>query len=226
MNDNKSKDTAESNSYVSTSSIIQLIKNIKEKIKKKGEINKNINSLINKINDKIDFNKKYYLKIKEQKLKFKQKISKNNNALDNMDNYIIVMNKKFYKIQVHIDNILVSKNNKILNNNNNKENIFDFIISFIALNKKGINIKKEIKKYHFEIFNIKIENEFIREEQELYTDKNNYDLIRCMEFYRRTNFDLYHRLKSMKKKFLDTNETRLNFGIESIRQIIHQKLFT
>lgn len=201
MNDNKSKDTAESNSYVSTSSIIQLIKNIKEKIKKKGEINKNINSLINKINDKIDFNKKYYLKIKEQKLKFKQKISKNNNALDNMDNYIIVMNKKFYKIQVHIDNILVSKNNKILNSNSNKENIFDFIISFIALNKKGINIKKEIKKYHFEIFNIKIENEFIREEQELYTDKNNYDLIRCMEFYRRTNFDLYHRLKSMKKKF-------------------------
>ena len=30
--------------------------------------------------------------------------------------------------------------------------------------------------------------------------------------------------KSMKKKFLDTNETRLNFGIESIRQLIHQKL--
>ena len=30
--------------------------------------------------------------------------------------------------------------------------------------------------------------------------------------------------KSMQKKFLNTNETRLNFGIESIRQIINQKL--
>ena len=30
--------------------------------------------------------------------------------------------------------------------------------------------------------------------------------------------------KSMKKKYLDTNETRLNFGIESIRQLIRQKL--
>ena len=30
--------------------------------------------------------------------------------------------------------------------------------------------------------------------------------------------------KSMKKKYLDTDETRLNFGIESIRQLIRQKL--
>ena len=30
--------------------------------------------------------------------------------------------------------------------------------------------------------------------------------------------------KSMQKKYLDTNETRLNFGIESIRQLIGQKL--
>ena len=30
--------------------------------------------------------------------------------------------------------------------------------------------------------------------------------------------------KSMKKKYLDTEETRLNFGIESIRQLIQQKL--
>ena len=30
--------------------------------------------------------------------------------------------------------------------------------------------------------------------------------------------------KSMKKKFLDTDKTRLNFGIESIKQLINQKL--
>ena len=30
--------------------------------------------------------------------------------------------------------------------------------------------------------------------------------------------------KSMKKNYLDTQETRLNFGIESIRQLINQKL--
>ena len=29
--------------------------------------------------------------------------------------------------------------------------------------------------------------------------------------------------KSMKKKYLDTEETRLNFGIESIKQLINQK---
>ena len=201
MNDNKSRDTAESNSAISTSAIIQLIKNIREKVKKKGEINKNINNLINRINDRIDYNNKYYLNIKEQKLKFKQKISKNNNALDNMDNYIIVMNKKFYKIQTYIDKILVNKKNKILNSNHNNNNIFDFIFSFIANNKKIINIKKEIKKYNTEISDIKIENEFIKEEKELYRDKNNYNLIRCMEFYRRIIYDLYHNLKSMKKRF-------------------------
>jgi len=200
MNDNKSRDTAESNSTISTSTIIQLIKNIKEKVKKKGEINKNINNLINKINDRIDYNKKYYLKIKEQKVKFRQKISKNNNALDNMDNYIIVMNKKFYKIQSYIDKLLVNQNNKILNSNHHN-NIFDFIFSYIANSKKAIFIKKEIKKYDTKVSDIKIENEFIKEEKELYSDKNNYELIRCMEFYRRINYDLYQRLKSMKKKF-------------------------
>jgi hypothetical protein len=200
MNDNKSRDTAESNSTISTSAIIQLIKNIREKVKKKGEINRNINNLINKINDRIDYNKNYYLKIKEQKLKFKQKISKNNNALDNMDNYIIVMNKKFYKIQTYIDKIIVNKKNNILNSNKHN-NIFDFIFAFIANNKKAINFKKEIKNYNTEISDIKIENEFIKEEKELYSDKSNYDLIRCMEFYRRINFELYHRLKSVKKRF-------------------------
>jgi hypothetical protein len=200
MNDNKSRDTAESNTTISTSAIIQLIKNIREKVKKKGEINRNINNLINKINDRIDYNKNYYLKIKEQKLKFKQKISKNNNALDNMDNYIIVMNKKFYKIQTYIDKIIVNKKNNILNSNKHN-NIFDFIFAFIANNKKAINIKKEIKNYNTEISDIKIENEFIKEEKELYSDKSNYDLIRCMEFYRRINFELYHRLKSVKKRF-------------------------
>ena len=30
--------------------------------------------------------------------------------------------------------------------------------------------------------------------------------------------------KSMKKKYLDTKETRLDFGIESIKQLINQKL--
>ena len=200
MNDNKSRDTAESNSTISTSAIIQLIKNIREKVKKKGEINRNINNLINKINDRIDYNKNYYLKIKEQKLKFKQKISKNNNALDNMDNYIIVMNKKFYKIQTYIDKIIVNKKNNILNNNKHN-NIFDFIFAFFANNKKAINFKKEIKNYNTEISDIKIENEFIKEEKELYSDKSNYDLIRCMEFYRRINFELYHRLKSVKKRF-------------------------
>jgi hypothetical protein len=199
MNDFKSKDTADSNTYISAPKIIQLIKNIREKVKKKSEIKKNINNLINKINDRIDFNKKYYLKIKEEKMTFKQKISKINNALDNTDNYIIVINKKFYKIQKHIDNILIGKNNKILNS---KKNIYDFIYSYIANIKKVNNLKKDLKKYYCEVADIHIDNEFLKDEKQLYNDKNNYDLIRCMEFYRRTNFDLCFKLKSIKKRYL------------------------
>jgi len=199
-NDFKSRDTADSNTSISAPRIIQLIKNIREKVKKKSEIKKNINSLINKINDRIDSNKKYYLKIKEEKLTFKRKISKMNNALDNTDNYIIVMNKQFYKIQKHVDNILIGKDNKILNSK--KNNIYDFIYSYIANNKKINSLKKDIKKYYCEVTDIQIDNDFIKEEKELYNDKNNYDLIRCMEFYRRTNFDLYFKLKSIKKRFL------------------------
>ena len=198
-NDFKSRDTAESNTSVSAPKLIQLIKNIREKVKKKSEINKNINNLISKINDRIDNNKKYYLKIKEEKMTFKRKISKINNALDNTDNYIIIMNKKFYKIQKHVDNILIGKNNKMLNS---KKNIYDFIFSYIANNKKINNLKKDIKKYYCDVADIQIDNEFVKEEQQLYNDKKNYDLIRCMEFYRRTNFDLYLKLKSIKKRFL------------------------
>jgi len=187
MNDNKSRDTAESNSTISTSAIIQLIKNIREKVKKKGEINKNINNLINKINDRIDYN-----------------------------------NKKFYKIQTYIDKIIINKNNNILNSNHHN-NIFDFIFSFIANNKKAINIKKEIKKYNTEISDIKIENEFIKEEKELYSDKKNYDLIRCMEFYRRINVDLYHRLKSMKKRFLIIIEIMDFLNLGNIVKFIQKK---
>ena len=110
------------------------------------------------------------------------------------------MNKKFYKIQKHVDNILIGKDNKILNSK--KNNIYDFIYSYIANNKKINSLKKDIKKYYCEVTDIQIDNDFIKEEKELYNDKNNYDLIRCMEFYRRTNFDLYFKLKSIKKRFL------------------------
>lgn len=78
--------------------------------------------------------------------------------------------------------MIIKKN--ILNRNKHN-NIFDFIFEFIVNHKKPINIKKEIRNYNTEISDIKIENEFIKEEKELYSDKSNYDLIRCMEFYRR-----------------------------------------
>lgn len=198
-NDNKSRDTAESSSSISISTIIQLVKTIKEKVKKKSEINKNIHNLISKINGKIDENKKYNLKIKEDKIKFKQKISKNNNILDNMDNYIIVMNKKFYKIQKHVDNLLISKKNQILNSN--KRNIFDFLYLNISYNKKFFNIKKDIKNYLNEVNEMKIDNNLYKEEKKLYRNKKNTDLIRCMEFYRRINSELYFKLKIVKKQF-------------------------
>jgi hypothetical protein len=219
-NDFKSKDTAESETYISAPRIIQLIKNIREKVKKKSEMKKNINNLISKINDRIDSNKKYYLKIREEKMKFKQKISKINNALDNTDNYIIVMNKKFYKIQKHVDKILIGKTNKILNS---KKNIYDFIYSYIENNKKINNLKKDIKKYYCEVTDIQIDNEFIKEEKKLYSNKNNYDLIRCMEFYRRTNFDMCLKLKSIKKRFLYIEKIMDYLSLGNIVQFTKKK---
>ena len=219
-NDSKSKDTAESETYISAPRIIQLIKNIREKVKKKSEMKKNINNLISKINDRVDSNKKYYLKIREEKMKFKQKISKINNALDNTDNYIIVMNKKFYKIQKHVDKILIGKTNKILNS---KKNIYDFIYSYIENNKKINNLKKDIKKYYCEVTDIQIDNEFIKEEKKLYSNKNNYDLIRCMEFYRRTNFDMCLKLKSIKKRFLYIEKIMDYLSLGNIVQFTKKK---
>ena len=198
INDNKSRDTAASSSSNNTPSIIQLIKIINEKAKKKAETNKNINIMINRINNRIDDNKTYYMKIKEEKLKYKQKIKKMNNKLDNMDNYIISLNKKFNNIQKHIDSIIVNKKNKILYKN---YNIFDFMVANIEYNKKIKDIKTVLKKYYCEVSEIKIDNDLYNEEKKLYKNKKNTDLIRCMEFYRRTNFNLYVNLKLLRKKY-------------------------
>lgn len=197
-NDNKSRDTAESSYSTSTPLLIQLIKIVKEKAQKKAELTKNINNAIKRINNRIDDNKKYYIKIKEQKKNYKQFLSKAYTNLDNRDNYIIKLNKKFYNIQKHIDNILNNKSNKILNSN---KNIFDFISVNISFNKKIKNLKDFLKNYYSEISDLKIDNELFHEEKKLYVDKKNTNLIRCMEFYRRFNFDLYIKLKVMKKKY-------------------------
>ena len=220
MNDNKSRDTAESSSSITSPSLIQLIKIIIEKAKRKAETNKKINNLITRINNKIDDNKKYYLKIKEQKFKYKQKINKSNNNLDNMDNYIISMNKKFYKIQKHIDSIIVNKNNKILYKNNN---IFDFIVMNISYNKKINNLKNDLKLYYCLLSEVKIDNDLYIEEKKLYNDKRNINLIRCMEFYRRTNFNLYAKLKILRKKYKKIVEIMDILNLSNIVQFSIQK---
>lgn len=220
VNDNKSKDTAESSSSTTAMSLIQLVKVIIGKVKAKAETNKKINSLKNKINDRIDENKKYYQKIKEQKFKYKQKLSKTNTNLDSMDNYIIVMNKKFYNIQKHIDNIIISKKNKILNSN---KNIFDFIYTNISYNKKIANIKNFLKKYYYEVIDLKIDNDLYNEEKKLYHNKKYTNLVRCMEFYRRTNFNLYVNLRFVKKKYQKIIEIMEFLNLGNIVQFTKQK---
>ena len=197
-NDNKSRDTAVSSSSDTNPKLIQLIKSIIEKSKKKAEINKNINNLITKINDRIEHNKNYNKKIKEEKAKYKQILSKTNNSLDNIDNRIILMNKKFYKIQQNVDSIVINKKDNISNAN---KNIFDFIYLNISYNKKFMKVKRFIKKYYCEVSDLKIDNDLLKEEKSLYNDIKNTDLIRCMEFYRRINTDLYFNLKLLKKGY-------------------------
>ena len=198
-NDNKSKDTAVSSPSTETPKlIIQLIKNIIEKSKKKAELNKNKNNTIIKINNKIEDNNNYANAIKEQKNIYKQNIGKANNSLDNLDSKIVLMNKKFYKFQQIIDSAIVNKKNYILNGN---KNIFDFIYLNISYNKKNMKLKKSIKNYYIDVNDIKIDNDLLKDEKKLYNDIKNKDLIRCMEFYRRINFDLFCNLKILKKSY-------------------------
>ena len=220
MNDNKSKDTADTYSSTTASSLIQIIKVIIEKVKLKAEANKKINDLKNKINDRIDENKKYYQKIKEEKFKYKQKLSKTNSNLDNMDNYIIVMNKKFYNIQKHVDKIIVNKKNKILNSN---KNIFDFIYANISYNKKIFYLKNILKKFYCEVLDLKIDNDLYKEEKKLYGIQKYKDLVRCMEFYRRTNFGLYVSLRFLKKKYQKIIEIMEFLNLGNIVQFTKHK---
>ena len=55
-----------------------------------------------------------------------------------------------------------------------------------------------MKKYYCEISELKIDNELFKEEIELRKDKNFSNLIRCMEFYRRTNLNTIYDIKKLK----------------------------
>ena len=193
--DNKSRDTSDTNSFVTPSMLIKLIKSIKEKTKIKAEMNKNKNELIKKINNRIYENKKYSSKLKKEKLEYRQKLHQINKTLDSKDNYIILINKKFYNFQKNIDNIKKSnKSNLALK----KRNIYDIIFENINYKKKSIKIKNKIKKYYCEISDLKLDNELFKEELELRKDINFSDLVRCMEFYRRTNLNIFYDIKKLK----------------------------
>ena len=79
-----------------------------------------------------------------------------------------------------------------------KRNIYDIIFENINYKKKSIKIKNEMKKYYCEISELKIDNELFKEEIELRKDINFYNLVRCMEFYRRTNLNIIDDIKKLK----------------------------
>jgi hypothetical protein len=190
--DNKSRDTSDTNSAVSPFIIIKLIKSIKEKLAKKAEMNKNKNELVKRINDKIYINKNFYLKVKKEKNDFRQKLHQINKTLDSKDNYLIKMNNKFFNFQKHIDIIKGKKNYK---------NIYDIIFTNINYKNKIKKVKKSMEKFYCEISDLKTDNELLKEEIELRKDESNKNLIRCMEFYRRSNLKLYYVIKTLKISF-------------------------
>ena len=58
-----------------------------------------------------------------------------------------------------------------------------------------------MEKFYCEISDLKTDNELLKEEIELRKDESNKNLIRCMEFYRRSNLKLYYVIKTLKISF-------------------------
>ena len=198
--DNKSRDTSDTNSSVPPYMIVRLIRSIKEKFKKKAEMNKNKNELVKRINDRIYENKKYSSKLKIEKNEFRKKLHEINQTLDNKDNYLIKMNKKFFNFQKYIDDITKNKR-KNLCLKKGKNNIYDIVYSNIDYKKKIKKIKQDMEKYYYEISELNTDNKLFKKELELRQDKNNSVLIRCMEFYRRTNLKIFFNIKKLKVSY-------------------------
>ena len=198
--DNKSRDTSDTNSSVSPYMIVRLIRSIREKFKKKSEMNKNKNELVKRINDRIYENKKYSTKLKIEKNEFRKKLHEINKTLDDKDNYLIKMNKKFFNFQKYIDDITINKR-KNLCLKKGKNNIYDIVYSYINYKKKIKKIKQDMEKYYYEISELNTDNKLFKKELELRQDKNNSVLIRCMEFYRRTNLKIFFNIKKLKVSY-------------------------
>ena len=223
-NDNKSKDTSASSNSVTTSNLLVIIKTVIEKFKKKTEITKNISNLTKKINLGIDYNKNYNAKIKEQKLKYKKNIHKTNDTLDSLDNKIISMNKKFYKIQEHLDNNPIPSDKNQILNKSNKRNIFNFIYSNISYKKDIANLRVFLARYYDEAFQLRLDNIIFKEKIELCENKAlNKDLLRCMEYYRQTNADLFFTVKKLKKRYGNIIKIMKFLNLESIVQFSKKK---
>ena len=118
--------------------------------------------------------------------------------IDTKNIYLIINNKKVDTHQKHIDNMPIKKEKNVKLKN---KNIYDVIFTYINYKKKVIKVKNDMQKYYFEISDIKLDNELYKEELELRKDPNYLDLIRCMEFYRRTNLNLFYDIKILKKAF-------------------------
>ena len=80
-----------------------------------------------------------------------------------------------------------------------KNNIYDIVYTNINYKKNSLAIKKYMEKYYYEITELKIDNELLEEELELRKEPHYSVLIRCMEFYRRTNLKIYFDIKIFKK---------------------------
>ena len=198
--DNKSRDTSDTNTSTSPYMLIRLIKSIKEKSSKKAEMNRNKNELIKRINDRIYENKKSSSKLKKEKNEFRQKLHEINKTLDNKDNYLIIMNKKLYNFQKHIDN-MAKYNQKKFSTKKQSKNIYDIIFTNINYKKKIKTIKQDMEKFYCEVTEIKTDNELFKYELELRNNVQYTDLVRCMEFYRRTNLNLFYYFKKLKISF-------------------------
>ena len=110
------------------------------------------------------------------------------------------MNKKFYNFQKHIDNMTKNNKKKFSTKNQNK-NIYDIIFTNINYKKKIKTIKQDMEKYYCEVTELKTDNELFKYELELRNNVQYSDLVRCMEFYRRTNLNLFYDIKKLRISF-------------------------
>lgn len=204
---NKSKKMKEENE------LINLIKNIQIKMKKRFELKRNIRKTLDNSIKSNDILSRSQKKFEENSAKYSQKENVIINKIDDLETYLRVMKKDFTSLQKYI-NKQREKNEskkkvKDLTKNNNKSQINynpKDILSYINENTQYqlciLKLNNEISLIKRDLIGIRIDNKLFHEEKKLYKDiKKNKELIKAVQFFRRTNHELFIRIKILRNSY-------------------------